>query len=119
MSKPRYELEFQAWVLQRIAAREKTIKALAAETGVSRSGLYRWMERFREGGMEGLSRPPGRPRRDRRPAGPEEEVRLLRQKVGEQQMVIDFLAEACKRVGASTQPLNGSGAKSSTRRSAR
>lgn len=115
MTKPRYTAEFKAYLLQEIAKREKPIQTIAAEAKVHRGSLYRWQAAFLASGTPGLERSVGRPRGGQRPLGPAEEVRRLREKIGEQQMVIDFLAQACKRVGASTQPNSGNGGKPSTR----
>jgi transposase-like protein len=115
MSKPRYSAEFKAYLLQEIAKREKPIATIAKEAKVGRRTLYHWEAAYLAEGMEGLDRRPGRPRSGEGPIGPAEEMRKLRAKIGELQMVIDFLVEACKRVGAPTQPSRGRGGKPSTK----
>ncbi|HUX66112.1 MAG TPA: helix-turn-helix domain-containing protein [Terriglobales bacterium] len=120
MKRPRYKTEFKAWVMQRIAVREKPVEALAAEVGVSASMIYRWQAAYLRDGTLGLERRQGRPRGGRRAVpSPAEEVRALRQKVGEQQLVIDFLAAACKRTGVSRRQSIGAGANRSTESSGR
>ncbi len=112
----KYTTEFKRAVVERMSASPRGVRALSEEMGLARGLMYRWQERYAREGMSGLERPPGRQRRTRAPS-PAQEIALLHQKIGEQQVMIDFLAAACKRVEALSPVGNASGGKASTPKS--
>jgi transposase-like protein len=108
--------EFRQWVIEKAITLGNITRA-AREAKLARSVVNRWVRAYRQNGAGGLQfrrgRPPGRK------ASPEkrrqlEDLDLLRRKVGEQQVMIDFLSEACKRVGAQPAPSTGNGGAAST-----
>ncbi len=114
--------EFKLEAVRRMEAGE-CVSALSRELGVRRKLLYEWRERFRQRGMAGLERRPGR---ERLRIGEREQqlventarqVAELERKVGRQALLIDFLRRAFKRVEDLPQNNNASGAKASTGRS--
>ena len=120
MGKPKrkHTAEYKAWVVQRLAKQEQSVTALSQELGISRGQIYRWQESYLRSGAAGLERRAGRPRlgleRPGRPLSPSEEISALRQKVGEQQLVIDFFRVACKRVEEPRRRSTAPGATAST-----
>ena len=86
------------------------VKALAQELGVGRYALYRWLDAYRDGGLEAL-RGPG-PKRGRRAPKPptstgasEAEGRIieLERKIAQQQLELDFFRRALRQVEALEQ----------------
>lgn len=111
----KYTAEFKRAVVERMSASPRGVRALSEELGIARGLMYRWQEQYAREGMSGLERPPGRQRRKRmRALSPAQEIALLHQKIGEQQVMIDFLAGACKRVEALSPASNAPGGKAST-----
>jgi transposase-like protein len=60
--------EFRVAVAERLLNGESA-SALSGELQIKRSVLYRWRDRYRKEGAEGLNRPRGRPPGDGVPAG--------------------------------------------------
>ncbi|MGH8337726.1 MAG: transposase [Gammaproteobacteria bacterium] len=114
--KRKFTAEFKAWAVSRIAGQEQSVRALGREIGVSARVLLYWQDLYLREGPAGLARGSGRPRigRGPRPLSPEEEIDSLRKKVGEQQLMLDFFREACKRVEASRPPSIGAGGTASS-----
>src|SRR5690348_9915620 len=112
----KYTSEFKRAVVERMSASPRGVRALSEELGVARGLMYRWQEQYAREGMSGLERRPGRQRK-KRALSPAQEIALLHQKIGEQQVMIDFLAAACKRVEALSAASNAPGGKASTPKS--
>lgn len=125
---PGHSPEYRQWAVEK-TIENGNIARTCREIQLARSVLSRWVRAYRQAGGKGLELSPGRPRgakngsgRRRAGAGRKagtEDLDLLRRKIGEQQVMIDFLSEACKRVGAPTAPSSGRGGKGSTPRSPR
>jgi transposase-like protein len=96
------------------------VEALAGELGLRRELLYDWRRKFEAGGVEAL-RNSGRPRPEglSAEAPSERRVEELERKIGQQQLEIDFLDGALRRIEASRRPNDGPGATASSRRSRR
>jgi transposase len=104
--------------------------ALAAELGVRRTILYRWRDAYRLKGAEAFPGRGGRPPKVARNAdgarreaadnlaAAQKRIAELERKIGQQQVELDFFQRALRQVGAS-RPINGPGAKPSTRSSKR
>jgi len=100
--------------------------ALSRELGVARPKLYKWRDQYKRGGPGLWRRAEGRPEdgvSSRSSARPLEErtdqaSKLqraeLERKVGRQQLVIDFLQEALRRVEGGHEQTNSSGATGSS-----
>lgn len=110
----KYTAEFKRAVVERMSESRGRIRALSEELGIARTLLYRWQAQYAREGMSGLERSVGRQRRRERALSPAREMALLHQKIGEQQVMIDFLAAACKRVEALRSASDAPGAKAST-----
>ena len=117
-----YTLEYKVAAVERMLGGEN-IKALSRILGVARSQLYRWLDRYREQGVERL-RGPGRPPSEaavRIIETPAEtaarRIAELERKVGQQTLEVDFLRRAFKRVKESRQPKTRPGERASTGRS--
>ena len=110
--------EFKLRVVQRMLAGEPVAR-LSREVKVKREMLYRWRDAHRKEGMAGLQRPRGRRRQKPEEALPASAARIreLERKVGQQELVIDFLRKACKRVKELRQPSKGPGETASMERS--
>ena len=99
--------------------------ALSRELGVARPKLYKWRDQYQRGGPGLWRRAEGRPEEgvsSNSSARPLEErtdqaAKLqraeLERKVGRQQLVIDFLQEALRRVEGGRGQTNSSGASGS------
>jgi transposase-like protein len=101
----------------------ENVRALSRILEVSRSQLYRWLEQYREQGVERL-RGPGRPRLEevvRLLETPAEEaserIAELERKVGQQSLEVDFLRRAFEHVKGLRQPSIRLGETASTERS--
>jgi transposase-like protein len=114
-----FSREFKGGVVQRILAGESP-SALSRELAIRRKLLYEWRDQYRRGGAD-LLRTPGRPahgavtgssvRAGRSQAAPQEsKLAELERKVGRQQVVIDFLEGALRRVEGESVKTNSSGA---------
>lgn len=110
----RHSAEFRIEIAQRMLAGEP-VMGLSRRHGLARSMMYRWRAAYREKGISGLSRPPGRvPARapDESAAATrgapakstkvEEQLRQkvaeLERKVGQQAVEIDFFKRVFKRL---------------------
>jgi transposase len=111
------EFKLRALALMEEAA---NVEALAAELGIRRELLYDWRRLFEAGGAAAL-RNAGRPRPDTLsvPASAARRAAELERKVGQQQLEIDFLEGALRRIEASRRPSDGPGATASLPRSRR
>jgi transposase-like protein len=100
------------------------VSALARELKLRRKLLYAWRDNFRKGGPEAL-RTRGRPRKAASVARPaaavddldraQRRIAELERKVGQQELELDFFRKALRQVGAERRPVDGPGAKPSTR----
>lgn len=137
----RFSREFKLSILERMAAGEN-VSALSRELGIACKCLYQWRERFRQGGAVAL-RSRGRPTKAevlamggpalvssgggaRPPPEPPGElaqarrqIAELERKVAQQALDLDFFQQALRRIEASRQPSDGSGATGSSPRSRR
>jgi transposase-like protein len=126
----RHDRSFKLWIVGRIEGGE-SVASLSSEYGIKGHLLYRWRNAVRAGGEVAL-RDPGRPRRavsasiaqdtggelrDLRAA--RGQIEALQRKIGEQQMALDFLGGALRRIEASRRPNDGLGETRSTPRSRR
>jgi transposase-like protein len=104
-----YSREFKWRAVERMLAGER-VSPLARELELRRKLLYEWKDAYQSGGVEAL-RKRGRPRKGeglvRAPEAKTERgvllqarqrIAVLEQKVGQQQLEIDFFAEALRRV---------------------
>jgi transposase-like protein len=109
----------------------ESVTSLSSEYGIKAHQLYRWRNAVRAGGEVAL-RDPGRPRRTvvaliaqdtggeiRDLGAAQRQIEALQRKIGEQQMALDFLGGALRRIEASRQPNDGPGETTSTPRSRR
>jgi transposase-like protein len=139
----RFSREFKLAALARMEAGEN-VSALARDLGVRRKYLYQWRDRFRSGGPAAL-RSRGRPTRAEvlamrsggqaslpapgavmpAPAPPDElakaerRIAELEQKVGRQQVELDFFRRALRHVRESRPRSGAPGGTASTRSSRR
>jgi transposase len=108
-----YTMELKLAAVQRIGAGE-SVSAVAQELGIRRKRLYVWKDRYAELGEAGLRRGRGgRPRKESSEAGSGSETMVgrgelltarrriaeLERKVGQQELELDFFAEALRRMG--------------------
>ena len=119
MAKQIYNRDFKLAVVRRVAAGE-SVSRLSGELGVRSRNIYRWLDRFREGGAAAL-RPDGRPTRleaaeahlgsvaeaasDMPPPDPPDQLEVARvriaaleRKVGRQELELDFFQKALRHV---------------------
>ena len=128
-----FSREFKLAVIGRLEAGESG-SALALETGVKRTIIYRWRDKWRAGGELALRSEHGRPTKAdalaleaaRGPAAKasdladaRRQIVELERKVGQQQLHLDFFKGALRRIEASRQPKDGPGATASSPRSKR
>jgi transposase len=122
MKKKRKQRKFTAALKQRAVERIKqveSISALAREYQVERSRLYDWRDHWDSGRpFRGGGRPPMSSAQQRL-AGNELDaaqarIAELERKVGQQELALDFLRGALRRVGRSQSTSNGSGATASS-----
>jgi len=114
-----YSFEFKKTAVER-ARTAPSIPALSKELGVHYCQIYRWLRIFEEQGEQGLQTPgrSGRPSRTPLPpAPPDPEIRIteLERKIGQQEVDLDFLKRAFRRVKESQPNKSGSGATASTK----
>lgn len=102
-SPERHAPEYKLGLVQRMLAGEPPT-AVAQETGIPRRLLYHWRSKYWEHGPEGL-RPYGRPRKGRGSQStgassthPGKRIGQLERKVGQQELIIDFLGTALRRL---------------------
>ncbi len=110
----RYGPEFKLAAVQRLLAGERP-RTVAGELKIPEGLLYDWRAAYRKQGAAGL-RMLGRPKRS--PAGQprsatnfrDERIAELERKIGRQQLVIDFLQAALRRVEGESAPTSSVGA---------
>ena len=121
-----FSREFKLAAVRRMLAGESTAE-LSRELGVSSGLFYQWYGHFRRGGAEAL-RPACRPRKGcgaldvegaKDLATARKRISELERKVGQQQVELDFFRRALRQVGGARQPIDGPGARASTRSSRR
>jgi transposase-like protein len=110
---PEYAMELKLAVVRRVGAGE-SVRAVAQELGIRRKRLYVWKDRYGEFGEAGLGRRRGgRPRIEVLAAGhnsatvvrrgellaARRRIAELERKVGQQELELDFFAEALRRMG--------------------
>jgi transposase len=107
-----YAVELKLAAVRRVRAGE-SVRAVAEELGIRRKRLYVWKDRYAELGEAGVQgQRGGRPRKD----GPEvlsdaeakvgrgqllgarKRIAELERKVGQQELELDFFAEALRRI---------------------
>jgi transposase len=108
-----YAMEFKLVAVRRVQAGE-SVRAVAEELGIRRKRLYVWKDRYAELGEAGLQRRRGgRPRKEVSETGSGSETMVgrgellaarkriaeLERKVGQQELELDFFAEALRRMG--------------------
>ena len=111
-----YGLEFKIQAI-RVAGGE-TVTSVLRDVGINRGLLNRWRKQYPEFGASGHL-PPGLPE-EVVPTPAEIAARRiaeLEQKVGQQEVQLDFLRRAFERVKELRQEKNGSGGSASTGRS--
>ncbi len=114
-----YSFDFKKAAVER-ARSARSIPALSKELGVHYCQVYRWLRIYEEQGEEGLQVHGriGRPSRTPMPPvldDPQKRVAELERKVGQQEVDLDFLKRAFKRVKESQSNNTGSGATASTK----
>lgn len=107
-----YAMEVKVTAVRRVRAGE-SVRAVAEELGIRRKRLYVWKDRYAELGEAGLRRRRGgRPRKEAPEAGGGSETKVgrgqllaarkriaeLERKVGQQELELDFFAEALRRI---------------------
>src|ERR1039458_9358456 len=107
-----YAMELKLAAVRRVRAGE-SVRAVAQDLGIRRKRLYVWKYRYAELGEAGLRRQRGgRPRREAPEAGSGAETKVgrgellaarrriaeLERKVGQQELELDFFAEALRRM---------------------
>jgi transposase len=107
-----YGMELKLAAVRRVRAGER-VRAVAEELGIRRKRLYVWKDRYAEFGEAGLRRQRGgRPRKEASAAENSSETDLgrgqllaarkriaeLERKVGQQELELDFFAEALRRI---------------------
>jgi len=139
MAKRIFSREFKLAAVRRLAAGEK-VHVVAGELGVQAQNLYRWLDRFREGGSAAL-RPDGRPTDIERVAmqsgaaagagsaampgaDPPDALELARariaeleRKIGRQELELDFFQRALRHVEEGRSASGAPGGTRSTRSS--
>lgn len=126
----RHERSLKILIVRRIEGGE-SVASLSSEYGIKAHILYRWRNAVRAGGEVAL-RDTGRPRRAvagliaqdgggeiRDLGAAQRQIEALQRKIGEQQMALDFLGGALRRIEASRRPSDGPGETTSTPRSRR
>jgi transposase len=122
-----FSREFKLSAVHRMLSGEN-VSALARELQVLRKDLYKWRDNFRARGPDGL-RSRGRPRKSASVAASEaarlpmpaaelatarQRIGALEQKIGQQQVELDFFRQALRQVGGKRRPSDGPGATPST-----
>lgn len=104
-----YSFELKLRVVKRVQAGE-AVSALAREFGIRRKNIYAWKDRHAKLGEAGLKQLRGRPREayvEVEPPDPgsgeleaaRARIAELERKVGQQELELDFFAEALRRIG--------------------
>ncbi len=129
-----FSREFKVSAVHRMLSGEN-VSGLARELQVLRKDLYKWRDNFRSRGPAGL-RGRGRPRKSEQvgvaevaappaTAPPDELARAkqriaeLERKIGQQHVELDFFRQALRQVEGARRPIDGPGARASTRSSRR
>ena len=109
--------EFRVLVAERLLNGESA-SALSSELQIKRSVLYRWRDRYRKEGAEGLNRPRGRPAgtvsrsvgapKPVKAAG-DNKIAELERRLGQLALENDFLRRAFKRVKEARSKNNAPG----------
>ncbi len=109
-----YAVELKLAAVRRIRAGE-SVRVVAEELGIRRKRLYVWKDRYTELGAAGLERQrAGRPRKEASAGenggetlvgrgellAARKRIAELERKVGQQELELDFFAEALRRIGA-------------------
>src|SRR5262245_44891109 len=104
-----YPLKFKVAAIERVEKGERP-SAVARSLKLTEALLSRWRRRFRKSGAAGLGEI-GRPIKGKPGVKRESERRVtaLERLVGRQQLAIDFLEQALRRVEASSRKKNGNG----------
>ena len=116
--------EYRVSVVERMLNGESA-SALSSELKIRRSVLYRWRDRYRKEGAEGLKRANGRPPGQVSGGGQGKSaqeaaagrVAELERRLGQLALENDFLRRAFKRVEESRRKSGKDGVKASTERS--
>jgi len=115
-----YSFEFKKAAVERAQA-ASSIPTLSKELGVHYCQVYRWLRIYEEQGESGLrvQGRSGRPSRTPMPppsvTEPQQQIAELERKIGQQEVDLDFLKRAFKRVKESRPNNSGSGATASTK----
>lgn len=121
-----FSREFKLSAVKRALSGENVV-ALSRALGVPSGQLYRWCQHYRAGGAEAL-RPASRPRKGygvleleatKDLATARKRISELERKVGQQQVELDFFQRALRQVEGARRPIDGPGARASTRSSRR
>jgi len=117
--------EYKLSVLARMKTTDN-IQTLARELGLERKLLYCWRDKFEAGGVENLRRA-GRPAAAGAAEGaqpdapvaasvadPQQRIRELERKIGQQQLDLDFFRAALRQVRGQRQQTGAPGVKAST-----
>jgi len=104
-----HSLEFKVAAIERVEKGERP-SVVARQLKISEALLSRWRRRFRKSGPGGLGEI-GRPIRGKPEAKRDSKRRVaeLERLVGRQQLAIDFLEQALRRVGVSSRKKSGNG----------
>jgi len=114
-----FTAEFRVTAAERLLNGESG-SALSRELQIKRSVLYRWRDRYRKEGAEGLNRPRGRPPGSvarpggaKKPATPpgaaDAKIADLERRLGQLALENDFLRRAFKRVKEARSQNNAPG----------
>ena len=118
-----HHAEFRIEIAQRMLAGEN-VMALSKQYQLARSLMYRWRDRYRKHGVEGMQAPIGRPkpvpRSSKAGKQPTEErlrqrIAELERKVGQQAVEIDFFKGVFRRLEELPKAKRHGGEASTTR----
>ncbi len=121
-----YSREFKLSAVKRALAGE-SVEALSRHLGVPSGHVYKWCQHYRAGGADALRRA-CRPRKGYGVVEVEptkdlvtarKRISELERKVGRQQLELDFFRAALRQVEGARRPIDGPGARASTRSSRR
>ena len=114
----KFSWEFKEEVAKRMLNGESPT-LLSRELGIVLSKLYKWRDQYRQGGSAVWPRAEGRHSgvlpvlsadvKDASAARPENRLAELERKIGKQQLVIDFLQQALRRVEGGREQTKPSG----------
>ena len=121
-----FSREFKLSAVKRALSGEN-VAALSRALGVPRGHIYGWCRHYRAGGADAL-RAACRPRKGYGVVELEatkdlvtarKRIGELERKVGQQQVELDFFRQALRQVEGARRPIDGPGARASTRSSRR